>query len=116
MPERRLLTTTVRETTWLTPEMVRIVVEGEELEGFGAGEFTDHYVKCRFGDKMRSYTVRDWDSERRRLTLDFVVHGDRGDRGPVGGTRAGRGHAGDDGSRRRLHPGSGRRLAPDGRR
>jgi NADPH-dependent ferric siderophore reductase len=62
--------------------MVRIVVTGADLEGFGAGEFTDHYVKCQFGDKTRSYTVRDWDPEQLRLTLDFVVHGDAGFAGP----------------------------------
>ena len=82
MPERRVLCTTVRETSRLTPEMVRIVVDGDDLEGFGAGPFTDHYVKCRFGEKTRSYTVREWDPERRRLTLDFVVHGDEGIAGP----------------------------------
>lgn len=82
VPERRVLRTTVRETAQLTPEMIRIVVDGEDLEGFGAGAFTDHYVKCRFGDKTRSYTVRAWDPERRRLTLDFVVHGDDGLAGP----------------------------------
>jgi NADPH-dependent ferric siderophore reductase len=82
MPERRVLTTTVRETARLTPEMVRIVVDGDDLDGFGAGAFTDHYVKCRFGDRTRSYTVRDWDPGRRRLTLDFVVHGDHGLAGP----------------------------------
>ena len=91
MPERRVLCTTVREITRLTPEMVRIVVDGEDLEGFGAGEFTDHYVKCRFGGKTRSYTVRDWDPERRRLTLDFVVHGDAG----VAGLWAARAQSGD---------------------
>jgi NADPH-dependent ferric siderophore reductase len=31
---------------------------------------------------MRSYTVRAWDPEHRLLTLDFVVHGDRGIAGP----------------------------------
>jgi NADPH-dependent ferric siderophore reductase len=82
MPERRILSTTVTETVWLTPGMVRIVVEGVDLEGFGVGEFTDHYVKCRFGDKTRSYTVRAFDPSRCRLTLDFVVHGDRGVAGP----------------------------------
>ena len=84
MPERRILSTTVTETSWLTPGMIRLVVGGRDLEGFGAGEFTDHYVKCRFADKTRSYTVRAWDPERCLLTLDFVVHGDRGsrDRGP----------------------------------
>ena len=30
----------------------------------------------------RTYTVRDWDPERRRLTVDFVVHGDTGVAGP----------------------------------
>jgi NADPH-dependent ferric siderophore reductase len=82
MPERRVLSTTVTESSWLTPSMVRLVVGGRDLEGFGAGSFTDHYVKCRFGDTTRSYTVRDWDPERRLLTLDFVVHGDRGVAGP----------------------------------
>jgi NADPH-dependent ferric siderophore reductase len=82
MPERRVLSTMVTETSWLTPSMVRLVIGGSDLEGFGAGPFTDHYVKCRFGDATRSYTVRDWDPVRRRLTLDFVVHGDRGVAGP----------------------------------
>jgi NADPH-dependent ferric siderophore reductase len=82
MAERRVLSTTVTDTAWLTPGMVRIVVGGPDLDGFGAGEFTDHYVKCRFGDKTRSYTVRAWDPDQRLLTLDFVVHGDRGLAGP----------------------------------
>jgi NADPH-dependent ferric siderophore reductase len=82
MPERRILSTTVTETAWLTPGMVRIVVGGRDLEGFEAGAFTDHYVKCRFADKTRSYTVRAWDPERCLLTLDFVVHGSRGIAGP----------------------------------
>jgi NADPH-dependent ferric siderophore reductase len=82
MPERRSLSTVVTEVAWLTPSMVRIIVSGSDLEGFGAGEFTDHYVKCRFGDKTRSYTVRDWEPESLRLTLDFVVHGDAGFAGP----------------------------------
>jgi NADPH-dependent ferric siderophore reductase len=82
MPERRALSTTVTDVSWLTPSMVRVVVGGPDLEGFPVGSFTDHYVKCRFGDKMRSYTVRAWDPRRRLLTLDFVVHGDRGIAGP----------------------------------
>jgi NADPH-dependent ferric siderophore reductase len=82
VPERRLLSTTVVETVWLTPGMVRIVVGGPGLEGFAVGSFTDHYVKCRFGDKTRSYTVRGWDPDRAQLTLDFVVHEDRGIAGP----------------------------------
>ena len=62
--------------------MVRIVVEGPDLEDFPVGEYTDHYVKCRFGEKTRTYTVRAYDAARRRLTLDFVVHGDEGLAGP----------------------------------
>jgi NADPH-dependent ferric siderophore reductase len=82
MPERRSLSTVVEEVAWLTPSMVRLIVTGSDLEGFGAGQFTDHYVKCRFGDRTRSYTVRHWDPESLRLTLDFVVHGDAGFAGP----------------------------------
>jgi NADPH-dependent ferric siderophore reductase len=82
MAERRLLSTTVAEASWLTPSMVRVVVGGDDLEGFRVGVFTDHYVKCRFADKMLSYTFRAWDPEERLLTLDFVVHGDRGIAGP----------------------------------
>ena len=90
MPQRRVLSTTVTETVWLTPGMVRVVVEGTDLDGFPVGEFTDHYVKCRFGDKTRSYTVRAFDPVQRRLTLDFVVHGDRGLAGPwAAGARPG---------------------------
>ena len=50
MAERRVLSTIVTEAFWLTPGMVRIVVGGPDLEGFGVGAFTDHYVKCRFGE------------------------------------------------------------------
>jgi NADPH-dependent ferric siderophore reductase len=78
----------VLETRPLTPEMIRVVLGGEELEDFGAGAFTDHYVKLRItppGEsepRTRTYTVRDWDAERRRLTIDFVHHGDTGVAGP----------------------------------
>jgi NADPH-dependent ferric siderophore reductase len=85
-PNRPLRNTTVVETAWLTPHMVRIIVEGPELDGFVVGEFTDHYVKCRFGESTRTYTVRDWDADRQRLTLDFVVHGEAGIAGPWAAT------------------------------
>lgn len=62
--------------------MVRVVLEGEDLRDLHVGEFADHYVKCRFGDKTRTYTVREFDPERLRLTLDFVVHGHEGLAGP----------------------------------
>ena len=104
MPTSRV--TTVQDVAWLTPRMVRIVLGGDDLEGFGAGAFTDHYVKLQLPPdgapyappfdpaeikaahprelwpRMRTYTVGDWDAARRRLTIDFVVHGDTGLAGP----------------------------------
>jgi NADPH-dependent ferric siderophore reductase len=98
--------TVVRSVEQLTPHMVRIVVGGDALEGFSAGEFTDHYVKLQLpapgadygsgfdGDEIRetrprelwprtrTYSVRAWDPERLELTIDFVVHGDTGVAGP----------------------------------
>lgn len=89
-PPRVTRNATVVEATRLTPHMVRIVVGGPQLEGFVVGEFTDHYVKCRFGESTRTYTVRDWDANRLRLTLDFVVHGEEGLAGPwAAGARPG---------------------------
>ena len=74
----------VQAVEQLTPRMIRVVFAGESLADFGAGEFTDHYVKLQFpvgdGLKTRTYTVREWDGER--LTIDFVVHGSDGVAGP----------------------------------
>jgi NADPH-dependent ferric siderophore reductase len=70
----------VEQVQRLTPRMIRIVFGGDDLAGFAAGEFTDHYVKLRIGERTRTYTVREWDGER--LTIDFVVHGDEGVAGP----------------------------------
>ena len=38
----------VVRTERLTPHMIRVVLGGEGLAGFPAGEFTDHYVKLLF--------------------------------------------------------------------
>jgi NADPH-dependent ferric siderophore reductase len=105
-PRRRPKTTTVLETERLSPHLIRVVVGGEDLDGFGAGEFTDHYVKLQIPPagaeydapfdmeeirerypreqwpRVRTYTVREWDPQALRLTLDFVVHGDEGVAGP----------------------------------
>jgi len=96
----------VAEVEWLTPGMVRLVLGGDGLEGFEAGEFTDHYVKLQLPPpgagyappfdavalreteprehwpRTRTFTVRAWDAAERRLTLDLVVHGDDGIAGP----------------------------------
>jgi NADPH-dependent ferric siderophore reductase len=103
---RPVLQTRVEEVRRLTPHLIRVVVGGEDLEGFGVGAFTDHYVKLQIPPpgapyaapfdaedvkarlpreqwpRTRTFTVRDWDGERNRLTLDFVDHGDSGVAGP----------------------------------
>ncbi|WP_424214606.1 siderophore-interacting protein [Streptomyces sp. BI20] len=105
-PARSVGTATVVRTERLTPHMVRVVLGGDSLAGFGAGEFTDHYVKILFPapgaryaepwdlariradhpreewPRQRAYTVRHWDPVALELTIDFVVHGDEGLAGP----------------------------------
>ncbi|MEU9116910.1 siderophore-interacting protein [Streptomyces sp. NPDC048483] len=96
----------VVRTEQLTPHMVRVVLGGDGLAPFAAGEYTDHYVKLVFPlpgiaypepfdmariradlprdqwPRTRTYTVRSWDAEAGELTVDFVVHGDEGLAGP----------------------------------
>jgi len=86
--------------------MIRVVLGGDGLAGFPAGEFADHYVKLLFPPPAapygvpfdveqvraehppelwpvtRTYTVRDWDPASGELTIDFVYHGDEGLAGP----------------------------------
>jgi NADPH-dependent ferric siderophore reductase len=107
---RRPRTATVLETERLGPHLIRVVVGGEGLEGFAADQFTDHYVKLQIPPpgaeyrapfdadeikqrypreqwpKVRTYTVREWEPESLRLTLDFVYHGDEGVAGPWAAT------------------------------
>lgn len=80
-PKRRMLT--VRTTEYLTPHMIRMVLEGDEMDGFVSLGFDDH-IKLFFpgeGEKpeMRDYTPRAFDIEAKTLTLDFAVH----DAGPA---------------------------------
>ncbi len=102
----RVTHTQVLRVERLTPHMFRIVLGGPGLAGFTAGEYTDHYIKLLFPaegvtypepfdfqriradlpreqwPRMRTYTVRRWDAERRELTVDIVHHGDEGLAGP----------------------------------
>ncbi len=90
----------------LTPRMLRVVLGGPGLSDFQAGQFTDHYVKLQIPPpgssysapfdleevrarlpseqwpQTRTYTVQNWDAERQRLSIDFVIHGDTGVAGP----------------------------------
>ncbi|GAB2457992.1 siderophore-interacting protein [Jatrophihabitans fulvus] len=84
---REPFVTHVVRTERLSASLVRVVTAGEALAGF-APEFADAYVKIVFpsdGDgqvRTRTYTVRHFDADARELTLDFVVHGDKGLAGP----------------------------------
>jgi len=90
----------------VTPQVIRMTLGGPGLEGFAAGPFTDHYVKLHLPPagagyeppfelerikaelprelwpRVRTYSVREWDPERRELTIDFVDHGGDGIAGP----------------------------------
>lgn len=62
--------------------MVRVVLTGESLREIAHLTLADHYVKLKFGDAMRAYTIRSFDRSANELALDFVVHGDQGLAGP----------------------------------
>lgn len=74
----------VESTERITPAIVRVVFGGAGLDRFEGTEFTDQYVKATFdvegSDRpaSRRYTVRRWNPTTRKLTIDFVVHGDVG--------------------------------------
>lgn len=104
--KRQLRSATVVGTEQLTPHLIRVVIGGDDLAGFGAGAFTDHYVKLLFPHagveypepfdlevirrdlpreqwpRTRTYTVRRWDPDAREVVIDFVYHGDEGLAGP----------------------------------
>jgi NADPH-dependent ferric siderophore reductase len=96
----------VASTEYLTPALVRVVLEGGDLAGLDMPDATDSYINAAFRpadatyDEVfdpqsvrdshpaaeqparRRYTVRAWEPESARLTVDFVVHGDSGVAGP----------------------------------
>lgn len=91
-PQKRERTVTrarVVRTEQLSAHMVRVVLAGEGIALLDPTPFTDRYVKLVFApavegqrERLRTYTVRAWDTERAEITIDFVVHGDEGLAGP----------------------------------
>lgn len=74
---------TVHSVSELTPHMIRIVLEGEDLADFTSLAPDDH-LKLLLdtgaeAPEMRDYTPRSYDNAARRLVVDFAVH----DAGPA---------------------------------
>lgn len=72
----------VAEKQQLSPNMMRLKLQGESLGDFPEG-FEGGYIKLVFPNGtekpvVRSYTVREFDSNDRLLTIDMVAHGDAG--------------------------------------
>lgn len=81
--DTRRRTLTVQDKTRITPAMIRLVLEGEDLADFTSLGPDDH-IKLFFDTgaekpEMRDYTPRAFDREARTLVLDFAVH----DAGPA---------------------------------
>ncbi|MBT0568374.1 siderophore-interacting protein [Williamsia sp. CHRR-6] len=103
---KRLTSMTVLETRRLSPHMIRVYLGGDGFADFEASEDTDSYIKFLFPaagveypepfdlerirsefapedqPTVRTYTVRSVDAQRRRIAVDFVVHGEAGVAGP----------------------------------
>jgi len=92
-PSPRLLT--VKDAWYLTPNMIRVLFAGPELEGFPEGREGGNCKlmipepgesQLAFAGRLangpmpvrRTYTVRSFDADRMELAIDFVAHGDNG--------------------------------------
>lgn len=69
---------TVIEKSYVTPKMIRLVLQGPHLQEFRSPSPDDH-IKLVFdqtGDQpmMREYTPRAFDLDAATITLDFAVH------------------------------------------
>jgi NADPH-dependent ferric siderophore reductase len=98
-PKRKTRILTVRSARYLTPNMVRVTFEGDDLAGLPMGiegahcklgfpkasqdrvDFEAAYENGRPADKsysVRTYTVRSFRPETLEMDIDFVAHGDEG--------------------------------------
>ena len=108
MAGRPVHTFDVVRTEQLTPHLTRVVLGGSGFDTFTPNDFTDAYVKIVFVQDgtevhglsqpltldsfnglpvdrrptVRTFTVRHVDTDRREISIDFVVHGDTGVAGP----------------------------------
>src|SRR5947207_1268679 len=76
-PKRRIRHATVVSAERLTPRMVRVVVGGDDLEGFDVGAFTDHYVKLQIpppGVPVHALVELEDDADRQELTSPADLH------------------------------------------
>ena len=90
MQEVRFRAVRLAARQWLTPEYVRVRLEGAELRGFDSPGSDDH-IRIFFPDgevssveelraaPSREYTPLAWDGEEGWLDLEFAIHG-----GPAG--------------------------------
>lgn len=104
-PDRPQAVLSVISAETVSPHLVRIVAGGEGFDAIRNNDSTDKYVKIMFADpahgltppydlaalretapetlpRNRTYTVREMDVAAKRVTIDFVVHGDEGIAGP----------------------------------
>jgi len=79
--KRRALT--VKSVTRLSPSMIRVVLQGDDLTGFNSASFEDH-IKLFVPDGTsengepktagRNYTPRRYDADAGELIVDFAIH------------------------------------------